>query len=242
MEDILFLDIETVPWAECVEELPEAMQSLWGVKYNTLRNKGMFEGKADDYCSEEAYFENAAIYAEFAKIVCISVGFIHRKDGKNNLRLKSFYGDDETKILADFTELIRKFVRTPMHKICGHNIKEFDMPFILRRMIVNSVPIPNSINVMGKKPWETNFVDTMEMWKFGDFKSYTSLKLLTALFGIPSPKDDIDGSQVAAVYYHESDVERIAKYCQKDVLATVQVYLRMNNLPLIEETNVEFIQ
>ncbi len=239
MEEILFLDIETVPAVECLEEMGEEMQALWEAKFNTLKTKGLVSNQDEDYTAEEAYFEHSSVYAEFAKIICISVGFIYKKDGENKLRIKSFYGDDESRLLEEFSELIRKFMKSPYHKVCGHNLKEFDMPFISRRMVVNGLKIPNSINAMGKKPWETNFLDTMEMWKFGDFKSYTSLKTLTALFGIPSPKDDIDGSEVAGVYYHQGDLERIATYCQKDVLATVQVYLRLNGLPLIEESNLE---
>ncbi len=241
MEDILFLDIETVPVAEHMVDMSEDMQTMWDLKFQGLKRSGMFASESDDYGPEDAFFEKCGVYAEFAKVVCISVGFIHIKDNQRKLRIKSFASEDEKVVLEGFADLVRKFIRSARHRFCGHNIKEFDMPFISRRMIVNGVEIPREMNLMGKKPWETNLLDTMEMWKFGDFKSYTSLKLLTALFGIPSPKDDIDGSEVAGVYYFEKDLSRIVTYCQKDVLATVQVYLRMNNLSLIDERNVEIV-
>ena len=170
------------------------------------------------------------IYSEFAKIVCISVGFMHYDNGRRLMRTKSFAGDDEAQLLRDFSDMASRFLRTREHRICGHNIKEFDVPFICRRMLVNGLPLPSILDVAGRKPWETPFIDTMELWKFGDFKSFTSLKLLCAIFGIPTPKDDIDGSEVAAVYYDTHDVHRIAVYCEKDVVATAQVFLRMNGI------------
>jgi DNA polymerase elongation subunit (family B) len=157
------------------------------------------------------------------------------------LRTKSFSGDDEKLILEDFSKLIFKFCTSKEHTLCGHNIKEFDIPYICRRMLVNGVILPAILNIHGKKPWEINFLDTLDIWKFGDYKNYTSLKLLTAIFGIPTPKDDIDGSQVASVYYNEKNINRIAVYCQKDVLATVQVFLKLNALQAIKPENIEFI-
>lgn len=235
---IMFLDIETVPQKRTLDELPDNLAHLWEEKFISLQ-KFFSDKLGEDVTPGEAYSNSAGIYAEYGKIVCISVGFIYYKEGEMFFRTKSFAGDDEPTILRDFAQLINDSWNTSAHLFCGHNIKEFDIPYICRRMVVNQVVIPAILNVAGKKPWETSFLDTMELWKFGDKKSYTSLKLLTAIFGIPTPKDDIDGSQVAQVYYQERDIQRIAVYCQKDVLATAQVFLRMNQLNTIKATNVE---
>ena len=138
--------------------------------------------------------------------------------------------------------MINKFCITKEQTLCGHNIKEFDIPFICRRTLINGLALPQIFQISGKKPWEISFIDTLELWKFGDFKNYTALKLLTAVFGIPTPKDDIDGSQVATVFYKENDIERISLYCQKDVLATAQVFLKLNGLELIKSNNIQFIR
>ena len=156
-----------------------------------------------------------------------------------HFRTKSFAGDDEQKLLSDFAELLAKFCSTKEHTLCGHNIKEFDIPYICRRLLINGLELPPVFQISGRKPWENNFLDTLELWKFGDYKNYTPLKLLTAVFGIPTPKDDIDGSQVAQVYYKEKDLERIANYCTKDVIATAQVFLRLNGFELISPQNIE---
>jgi DNA polymerase elongation subunit (family B) len=169
--------------------------------------------------------------------VCISVGFIFSKTDNYYIKIKSFYGDNENKILEDFGELLNsKFSKPEQFKICGHNIKEFDIPFLSRRMLINAVKLPEILNIAGKKPWEImHLLDTMEMWKFGDYKNYTSLALLATILGIKSPKDDIDGSMVGKVYYEEHDIERIVTYCEKDVKTVAQIYLKMNYLPLIED-------
>ena len=171
------------------------------------------------------------------KVVCISVGFIYFKDKEMYIKVKSFAGDDEIQLLNDFAAMMEK---QPQYYLCGHNIKEFDIPFLCRRMLVNGITIPLSMNVAGKKPWETTFIDTLELWRFGDYKNYTSLRLLTAIFGIPTPKDDIDGSMVADVYYNEKNIKRISNYCEKDVVATIRLYLRMNNHPTIDDAHIEY--
>jgi predicted PolB exonuclease-like 3'-5' exonuclease len=158
-----------------------------------------------------------------------------------NFRTKSFSGNNEKVLLSNFIELIIKFCTTKEQTLCGHNIKEFDIPFICRRILINGLELPPIFRISGKKPWEITFIDTMELWKFGDYKNYTALKLLTAVFGIPTPKDDIDGSQVAFVFYKEKDIDRISLYCQKDVIATAQVFLRLNGLDLIKSENIQFI-
>ena len=241
LQKILFLDIETVPQTEYFSGIPENLSHLWAEKYRTIQ-KRIPEKYSDETTAAQAFENSAGIYAEFGRIVCISVGYIYFKGLEMHFRTKSFAGDDEKSLLNDFAGLLSKFCSTKEHTICGHNIKEFDVPYICRRMLINGLPLPEILQISGKKPWEINFIDTLEMWKFGDYKNYTSLKLLTAIFGIPTPKDDIDGSQVARVYYKENDINRIAVYCQKDVVATAQVYLKLQGVEqTIKPENIEYI-
>lgn len=240
LQKIMFLDIETVPQTSDFSELPEDLAHLWEEKFNLI-HKRMPEKYSEETTAAEGFNTSAGIYSEFGKIVCISVGFIFFQGETMHFRTKSFCGDDEKEILTGFSELIHKFCTTKEHTLCGHNIKEFDIPYICRRMLINGLKLPSILNISGKKPWEISFIDTLELWKFGDYKNYTALKLLTAVFGIPTPKDDIDGSQVAGVYYKERNVNRIAQYCQKDVVATAQVFLRLNGLELIDNQNIQFI-
>jgi 3'-5' exonuclease len=240
LQRIMFLDIETVPQTSDFSELSADLAHLWEDKFNLI-HKRMPEKYAEETTPAEGFNSSAGIYSEFGKIVCISVGFIFFQDNEMHFRTKSFCGDDEKQLLTDFSDLLTKFCTTREHTLCGHNIKEFDIPYICRRMLINSIKLPAILNISGKKPWEISFIDTLELWKFGDYKNYTALKLLTAVFGIPTPKDDIDGSQVAEVYYKEKDVNRIAVYCQKDVVATAQVFLRLNGMDLIKTDNIQFI-
>ena len=232
IEDILFIDIETVPFVSDFDSLDDVMKALWEKKSNHFRAEGQ---------SASEVYERAGIYAEFGKIICISVGLIVEKNPWS-FRLKSFYGDDEKTILEDFSAMLSKFAKPPKEALmCAHNGKEFDYPYIARRMIINRLKIPDLLDNAGKKPWEVKLLDTMELWKFGDYKSYTSLELLTSILGIPTPKDDIDGSMVAGIYYGEKDIERIAKYCEKDVVAVAQTFLRFMNKPLIEPDKIESV-
>ncbi|MEZ4919505.1 MAG: 3'-5' exonuclease [Saprospiraceae bacterium] len=237
--NILFLDIETVPASQDFDSLPESMQELWGLKCRSLLRKPMEEISYDEMVGA---YDRAGIYAEFGRIVCISVGFLTKGGGddKPKLRVKSFAHHDEKTLLKEFNELLDNYFNSPdRFAICGHNIREFDVPYICRRIMVNQLPFPRLLDIAGKKPWETkHLLDTMELWKFGDIKNYTSLKLLAAVFGFPSPKDDIDGGDVAYVYWEERDLERIATYCEKDVVATVQLYLKMKRLPLLDADQV----
>ena len=231
---ILFLDIETVPISKSYDDLDEVVKELWQRK-----SKYWIKDETDIIeASAGLYSDKAGIYAEFAKVVCISVGFINDNSNDRGIRMKSFFGHEEKEVLSQFSTLVNAHFSNPnIHKLCGHNIKEFDIPFLSRRMIINGLPLPNMLDVMGKKPWETkHLLDTMEMWKFGDYKNYTSLNLLANVLGIKSPKDDIDGSMVGHVYWEDNDLERIKVYCEKDVRTVAQVYLRMHNLPtLIDE-------
>ncbi|WP_439181640.1 3'-5' exonuclease [Carboxylicivirga taeanensis] len=230
VEDIMFLDIETVPQEASFDHVSEELQGLWEKKSAYFRQES--ESAADVY-------GRAGIYAEFGKIICISVGVISARGGNRIFRVKSFAGDNELVLLEDFGQMLNHFARDAQKNICGHNAKEFDFPYIARRMLINGVRLPPILDVAGKKPWEVKFLDTMDMWKFGDYKHYTSLNLLTTIFKIPSPKDDIDGSQVASVFYEENDIDRIARYCEKDVLATAQLFLRFKGEELIDEDAVE---
>ncbi len=230
VEDLLFLDIETVPQFPAYNDMPEPYQKLWDKKAKRI---------AGEDETPEDVFERAGIYAEFGKVVCISAGFIVLKDGEYFFRVKSFASDNEQELLSSFALMLEKFSLKPNANLCAHNGKEFDFPYIARRMLINAVKLPSILDVAGKKPWEVKFLDTMELWKFGDYKHYTSLSLLTHIFNIPTPKDDIDGSQVAEVFYKEKDIERIVKYCEKDVLAVAQLILRYKNLPLIDTSKIE---
>lgn len=232
VEDVLFLDIETVPGSHAYEMLDSPFQVLWEKKSRQFRTPEQTAGDV---------YERAGIYSEFGKIICISVGLI-KEMNPCGFRLKSFYGHDEKVLLSEFSDMLSKFCRS--HKdalLCAHNGKEFDFPYIARRMIINGIIIPEILDNAGKKPWEIKLLDTMDLWKFGDYKNYTSLDLLTAVLGIPTPKDDIDGSMVAGIYYGEKDLERIVRYCEKDVLAIGQVLLRFRNLPGISDDKIESV-
>jgi hypothetical protein len=231
--NILFLDIETVSQYETYNHLPEDWRELWDLKAQLINRNNTEE-------TSETVYHKAGIYAEFGKIVCISCGCIQGNGEDKKLLLKSYYGDDEKKLLTDFADMLQKWSGDADKFLCAHNGKEFDYPYICRRMVINGVQIPEAMKIAGRKPWEIRHLDTMEMWKFGDFKSYTSLKLLAKVLDIPSPKDDIDGSMVNTVYWIERDIERIVEYCQKDVLTLAQVLLRFNCEPLIKPQNVEF--
>jgi DNA polymerase elongation subunit (family B) len=229
---IMFLDIETVPQYPDYTSLPEEWKSLWDIKSVSLIR--YHEGETN-----ETLYPRAGIYAEFGKIVCISCGVIQGSAGNRKIILKSFAGDDERLLLQQFNEMLTKWAAGEPKYLCAHNGKEFDFPYLCRRMIVNSLPIPSMLNISGKKPWEVNHFDTLELWKFGDFKSFTSLNLLAYTLGIPTPKDDIDGSMVWKVYWEEKNLQRIVTYCQKDVVTVAQILLRINGEELIGEENIE---
>lgn len=217
--NILFLDIETVPQKPSFEELTEAEKELWMRKAEFLR-----KGESD---TPATLYHRAGIYAEFGKIICISTGILAGHDNDRNLRIKSFYGNDERKLLLDFSDLLNKHFSKPHHQLCAHNGKEFDFPFIARRMLIHGIKLPVALNSAGKKPWEIQHLDTMELWRFGDYKNFTPLNLLAHVLGIPSPKEDIDGSMVWFVYWKENNLERIVNYCCRDVATVARIYLRL---------------
>jgi uncharacterized protein YprB with RNaseH-like and TPR domain len=230
--NILFLDIETVPQFSSYNELPADWKQLWDTKSNSLAK--YHEGQ-----NNESLYPRAGIYAEFGKIVCISCGVLQGSGDHRKIIIKSFSGDDEKLLLQQFNDMLNKWATGEQKFLCAHNGKEFDFPYLCRRMIINNLPIPPMLNISGKKPWEVNHFDTLELWKFGDFKSFTSLNLLAHTLGIKTPKDDIDGSMVWEVYWKEKNLQRIVTYCQKDVVTVAQILLRMNGESLIIEENIE---
>ena len=227
MNNILFLDIETVPLYSSYSEVPPQTQELWEEKTRSIRGETLAED----------YYPRAGIWAEFGKIVCISVGYLRFADGRRQFRLRSFTGE-EREILVAFSELLEQHFSGPHHLLAAHNGKEFDFPFIARRLLVQGLPIPQKLQFFGKKPWEIPHLDTLELWKFGDYKHYTSLKLLAYTLDIPSPKEDIDGSEVMHVYYELQDIERIRKYCERDTLTVAQILLKMKGEPLLTEKEI----
>lgn len=232
LEKILFLDIETVPQTYQFPDLEEDTKHLFESKTRFMQN--------DEKSYEQLYNERAGIYAEFGKIVCISVGFVRDTTTGRQIRMKSYYHDDEETLLKQFKGLLEEHYNTPYHILCGHNAKEFDFPYICRRMLINGIKLPAILDIAGKKPWEISHLDTLELWKFGDYKAFTSLALLCHVFKIPTPKDDISGADVARVYYEEKDLERIKVYCEKDVVALIQLFLRMRGDALVDDGDIQF--
>jgi len=232
-DHILFIDIETVPMTAEYQQLPDNFKQLWNKKAKNLSKEQSPDA--------EELFERAGIYAEFGKIVCISVGYLYMAENfQQKLRIKSFASDNEKELLSDFTNLLNNHFNKANYYLCAHNGKEFDYPYIARRCLINKIKLPKLLDIAGKKPWEIHHLDTLELWKFGDYKSYTSLELLCQVFDIPTPKDDIDGSEVGKVYWQENNLKRIATYCQKDVVSTVQVFLSYLGEDLLTEDQIEY--
>ncbi len=230
-ENLLLIDIETVPLYSNYHQLNEKMQKLWDKK-SLLIDK-------DNADTASSFSEKAGIYAEFGKIVCIGLGYFVKKNEGYSLKVKTLAGDDEKKLLHDFRDVCNKFFRHAEKQFCGHNIREFDIPYICRRSFINQVALPDVLlDLQNKKPWENPMLDTLQFWKFGEYKNFTSVDLLSAILNIESPKDDIDGSDVANVYWKENDLERIVRYCNKDVVTVAQIFMRLNAMPLLNEEDV----
>lgn len=232
--DLFLIDIETVPQAEQFSQLEPNAQKLFTEKISKTM--------PPDFDNHEAYYQRAGILAEFGKVICISTGFFYKDTGDRIcLRIKSIYGDNESEVLKEFNDLSKRFRKTkPKFEYAGHNIREFDIPFICRRMLVNNIELPSFLQLYGAKPWEINMTDTLQWWKFGDYKNYTSLHLLASTLGIPTSKDDIDGSMVQQVYYKEKNLQRIVQYCQKDVVVVARLIQRFKNLPILTDENIFF--
>lgn len=225
LENILFLDIETAPLQFDYTQLPATEKDLWDKKWSYNRD-----------LDPAQQYAKAGIYAEFAKVVCIGLGFM--ADGK--FRTRCIAGDDEKKLLTEFSDLLSGHFNTSSHYLCAHNGKEFDFPFLCRRLLVNGLPLPKLLQLQGHKPWEVKHIDTMELWRFGDIKNFTSLNLLAHVFGIPSPKDDIDGSQIGRIYHEEKDLERIKAYCLKDVITLIKIYQSQKAIPVLKDSDIVY--
>lgn len=234
INNILFLDIETVPQYADYNSLPRDWKELWDTKATSLL-------KYHEEETKETIYHRAGIYAEFGKIICVSCGFIFGNGADKKIILKSFAGENESVLLVEFCEMLNKWTAANDEQkfLCAHNGKEFDFPYLCRRLIINGLPIPAILNTSGKKPWEVFHLDTLELWKFGDFKSFTSLNLLAHTLGIPTPKDDIDGSKVWSVYWNDRDLQRIVSYCQKDVITVAQIFLKLNCDSAVKSENIE---
>ena len=232
LNNILFLDIETVSQHESYQTVPDQWQKLWQTKAENL-----LRYHADS--NAEDLYNRAAIYAEFGKIICISCGVIQGYGKEKKLVIKSFCNEDEKELLKEFCDMLCKWAPENNKFLCAHNGKEFDFPYLCRRLVINFMKLPPCLQISGRKPWEIPHIDTMEMWKFGDYKNFTSLNLLAHSLGIPTPKDDIDGSKVGDVYWKEKNLQRIVSYCQKDVVTVAQVYLRLHGEELIKEENID---
>lgn len=228
LENILFLDIETVPETQYFSDLDKTKQDLWDAKSRYQRK--------EEFTAEE-FYDRAGIWAEFGKIICISVGYFTIQGDTRLFRTTSFYGE-ERKLLVEFKNLLISHFSQAKHLLCAHNGKEFDFPYIARRMIIHNIELPYKLNLFGKKPWEIPHLDTMELWKFGDYKTYTSLKLMTNVLGIPSPKDDIDGSEVYKTYYEDNDIDRIIIYCEKVTIAVAQIFLRLRGDSILTDDEI----
>lgn len=228
LEHILFLDIETVPQHPQFSHLDELTQQLWEQKTQYQRK--------DEFTPAE-FYDRAGIWAEFGRIICISVGYFKLEGDVRKFRVTTFHGEEAT-LLKEFKNLLETHFNRPDHLLCAHNGKEFDFPYIARRMIILGIDLPFKLNLFGKKPWEVPHLDTLELWKFGDYKTFTSLKLMAHVLGIPSPKDDIDGSEVRKVYYEENDIDRIIRYCEKDTVTVAQILLRLRNERILTDDEV----
>jgi DNA polymerase elongation subunit (family B) len=231
LRDILFVDIETAAGTNDFSSLDERMKVQWS------RKAGFFKRDAS-ITEEDLYHERAGIYAEFGKVICIAAGkFFDHESGNIGLKTKLYAGHDEKALLLDFKSMIERIDSSTL-RLCAHNGKEFDYPYLCRRMLINGIPLPAALNLSGKRSWEVQHLDTMELWKFGDYKHYTSLDLLAAIFDIPSSKNEMDGSQVNHVYYHENDLEKISQYCRRDVVVLAQLFLKLRGYPIVSEPNI----
>ena len=228
LEHILFLDIETVPQFDDYDSLDNHTKLLWEAKTKYQRKETF---------TPKEFYDRAGIWAEFGKIICISVGYFKQKEDPRNFRVTSFYGE-EVDILKDFKTLLETHFNKANHLLCAHNGKEFDFPYIARRMVILGIDLPEKLNLFGKKPWEVRHLDTLELWKFGDYKTFTSLSLMAHVLGIPSPKNDISGEQVRDVFYKEKNIDRIVAYCEKDTVTVAQIILKLRNQDLLSVSEV----
>lgn len=235
LENLLLIDIETVSGVSSYNSLDEKMQHLW--------DKKSYQIEKDSPNPAMVFSEKAGIYAEFGKIICIGLGYFTKIQDQWHLKVKSLFGDNEKQLLLHFNEVCNRFFNAPNKQFCGHNIREFDIPYICRRSLINSMPLPHIlVDLQNKKPWENPMLDTLQLWKFGEYKNFTSVELLANILDIESPKSDIDGSQVGKVFWEERNLQRIASYCNRDVVTVAQILMRLHTLPLIPEAHIHFLE
>lgn len=234
LSDLLIIDIETVPAEKTYDHLNQQWKALFTDK--ATKTVPFLENPA------EIYQKRGGIWAEFGKIVCIGIGIFRWVDPVGwELDLFSFAGHEEVEILRNFAVFCEKQANNqPGFGFAGHNIREFDLPFIGRRMLINGVPLPISLQLQNKKPWElSHHFDTMAYWKFGDYKSYISLELLANVLGIDTPKQGISGADVQHLYYEQNNLPAIVAYCKKDVIATARIIQRYLNLPPVGDGQIK---
>lgn len=233
--DLLLIDIETVPQYQDFDSLPDYWKPLWNDKISKT--------VPENISSQDSYLQKAGILAEFGKVICISTGYFSYNEKKElTLRLKSISGHDEKELLSRFSELTDKFYKHNNNfQFVGHNIREFDIPYICRRMLINNLPLPSYMKLHGAKPWEVRMLDTLQWWRFGDYKNYISLHLLACVLNVPTSKTDIDGSMVQQVYYKDNDLPRIVEYCQRDVVVVANILLRFKNMPLLSPNDITIV-
>lgn len=229
LQNVLVIDIETVAWYPEYQDLPERLQKQWEKKAYWI------DQERDPV---ELYHEKAGIYAEFGKIIVVGIGYFLPVDNGVSFRVTAISGDDEKDVLSRFSALINDHFNPAKVKLCGHNGKEFDFPYLARRMLINGLPLPVPLQLSGLKPWQIPHIDTLELWKFGDYKHFTSLETLASVFDIPSSKSAIDGSQVNHVYYNENDLDTITEYCIQDVIVTARLFLKLKQLGDIPDDQI----
>lgn len=234
LSNILFVDIETAAGSATYKELDDRLKQHWDRKAGFLNNP-------DELSTDELYFDRAGIFAEFGQVVTIAVGYMVKSENTWGLRVKAFADKDESMVLSEFKELLVSKFDPESLQLCAHNGREFDFPYICRRMLIRGIPIPRILDIGNMKPWEIPIIDTMNMWKFGDRKNFTSLDLLATLFNIETSKSDIDGSDVTRVYHHENGLDRIAEYCKRDIVVTAQLFLKLRSLPAIDPDNITIL-
>jgi len=235
LKNILFIDIETVSQESHIDLLDERIKKLWLKKASYLHNN-------DNLSDEDFYLKRSSIYAEFGKIICIGIGGIFFDDNQEpTLRVKMIRGESEAEILEQFRAILEKHKAAANLMLCAHNGKEFDFPYICRRMLVNGITLPRILQVSGKKPWEINHIDTLDLWKFGDYKHFVPLDLLAILFDIPGSETEVSGELVNDLYYKENDKVKIERYCADQIIVLTQLYMKMNNWSLINENNIEVL-
>jgi predicted PolB exonuclease-like 3'-5' exonuclease len=240
LEKFLFFDIETSGLESNYERLSEKMQELWSKRSEILRNQlGEKYPDNKDKSDSDLFELKSALQAEFGRVVCISFGKIKFVEDEPTIQIISVQDEDESVLLKKAFDIIIKMSKIGV-KLIGHNVKRFDIPFLCKRGIINSLELPAPLQVWDKKPWEISITDTSELWSFGAWQEgFASLDLLATVLGIDSPKEQMNGSEVHG-YYYSGRIEEITEYCERDVITLAQILLRLSNLNLIDKQSIIF--